>query len=121
MPITSLLILFLILLPAGTAWAQNDPKEPPTMMGLQLLDWLVIAVYGLSTIGLGVYFSSRQRDTKEYFTGGGNMHPGLIGVSIFVTGFSTISFLSTPGEIINHGPVILTGVLTIPVVYYIVG
>ncbi|MBP89776.1 MAG: sodium-coupled permease [Planctomycetaceae bacterium] len=72
-------------------------------------------------LALGVYYSYRQKNSDEYFVGDRAMNPFLIGVSIFVTVFSTISFLSTPGEVINHGPIVLTGSLTIPIVYYIVG
>ena len=50
------------------------------------------------------------------------MSPFLIGVSIFATLFSTISYLTTPGEVLNHGPAVsLTGLLAIPIYYYIVG
>ena len=91
------------------------------MDGLHWVDGIVVACYALGMLALGVYYSYRQKNSDEYFVGDRAMNPLLIGVSIFVTVFSTISFLSTPGEIIKHGPVMLTGSLTIPIVYYIVG
>ena len=91
------------------------------MEGLHWIDGIVVASYAIGMLALGTYYSHQQKNSDEYFVGDRAMNPFLIGVSIFVTVFSTISFLSTPGEIINHGPVILTSVLTIPVVYYIVG
>lgn len=49
------------------------------------------------------------------------MSPLLIGVSMFATLFSTISYLSTPGEVLNHGPIVpLVGLLAIPFYYVIV-
>ncbi len=91
------------------------------MEGLHWIDGIVVASYGLGMLALGAYYSYHQKSSDEYFVGDRAMNPFLIGVSIFVTVFSTISFLSTPGEIIKHGPVMLTGALAIPIVYAIVG
>ncbi len=88
--------------------------------GLQLLDWILIASYAASTIALGYYFSRKQASTKEYFIGSGNMSPLLIGVSIFATLLSTISYLSMPGESAGKGPVNLLALLGYPLVYVIV-
>ena len=88
--------------------------------GLQPVDWALIVVYALSTIGLGVYFSRRQNSTDEYFVGSGSMNPLLIGVSLFATLLSTISYLSMPGEAAGKGPVNFIGMLSLPFVYFIV-
>lgn len=88
--------------------------------GLQPVDWVLIAIYALSTIGLGVYFSRRQNSTDEYFVGSGKMNPLLIGVSLFATLLSSISYLSMPGESAGKGPVNLIGLLAYPLVFLIV-
>lgn len=88
--------------------------------GLHPVDWCIIAIYALSTIGLGVYFARRQKSTSEYFVGSGHMNPILIGVSLFATLLSTISYLSIPGEAAGKGPVILVGVLSYPITFMIV-
>ena len=49
------------------------------------------------------------------------MNPLLIGISLFATLLSTISYLSSPGEIIRNGPIMLTGALAIPIAYVICG
>ncbi len=49
------------------------------------------------------------------------MSAGMVGVSLFVTLLSTVSYLSQPGEMIKHGPVVLAGLLAIPFSYWIVG
>ncbi len=49
------------------------------------------------------------------------MSAGMIGVSLFVTLLSTVSYLSQPGEMIKHGPVVMAGLLAIPLSYWIVG
>ena len=97
--------------------AENVPVKP---RGLQPLDWAIIVVYALSTIALGAYYSRRQRSTEEYFIGSGNMNPLLIGVSLFATLLSTISYLSMPGEAAGKGPVHLLGMLSMPMVFLIV-
>ncbi|MDP6110356.1 MAG: sodium-coupled permease [Planctomycetota bacterium] len=91
-----------------------------TLIGLHWIDWILIAVYALSTIGLGVYFGRKQKSTKEYFVGGGNMNPFFVGVSLFATLLSTISYLSMPGESAGKGPVNLLGMLALPFVFWIV-
>ena len=88
--------------------------------GLAWIDWTIIAVYALSTIALGWYFGRRQTSIREYFVGSGNMNSLLIGVSLFATLLSTISYLSVPGEILGKGPVYLTTLLALPIVYVIV-
>ncbi|MDP6152778.1 MAG: sodium/solute symporter [Phycisphaeraceae bacterium] len=88
--------------------------------GLATLDWLIIAAYVVGMIALGWYFSRRQRSTEEYFVGSGNMNPTLIGISIFATLLSTISYLAYPGELIAKGPVLLASSLALPLVFLIV-
>ncbi|WP_145452838.1 sodium:solute symporter family transporter [Gimesia panareensis] len=73
------------------------------------------------TIFLGWYFSRGQEDTSEYFVGSGQMNPFLIGVSLFATLLSTITYLSTPGEILGKGPVYLVKDLAMPFIFILVG
>ena len=93
----------------------------PSTQGLTPVDWVFICLYSFGTIGLGYYYSRRQASTSEYFTGGGHMHPTLIGISLFATLLSTISYLSIPGEAIGKGPVWMLNLVAFPVVYLIVG
>lgn len=105
----------------------SELKIPPgvevdvNQSGLHALDWGLIAFYAIATIGLGLYFSRRQRSTAEYFVGSGSMNPFFVGVSIFATLLSTISYLSMPGEAAGKGPVnVLSNLLVAPLVYVIV-
>jgi len=103
-----------LMIPAG---AEVDVNQA----GLHALDWGLIALYAVATIGLGLYFSRRQRSTAEYFVGSGSMNPFFVGVSIFATLLSTISYLSMPGEAAGKGPVsVLSNLLVAPLVYVIV-
>lgn len=89
--------------------------------GLSWIDWLVIVVYASSTIALGWYYSRKQKDSKEYFIGSGSLNPILVGVSLFATHLSTISYLSVPGETISKGPIMILLIIPCyPVSYFIV-
>jgi SSS family solute:Na+ symporter len=125
-------VLFLILAATGLAQdaSANTARvlapgeaqaEPAKSAGLRTIDWLIIAVYGCGTIGLGLYYSRRQKSTEEYFVGSGSMNPILVGVSLFATLLSTISYLSMPGEALGKGPVFMMSLLMLPVVFAIVG
>lgn len=93
----------------------------PPQAGLHVVDWVLIVIYSAAVIAVGVVHSRKQKDSGEYYTGDGNMSPMLIGVSLFVTLLSTISYLAQPGEIIKHGPTILCGQLGAPITFLIVG
>jgi len=88
--------------------------------GLYPIDWFLLGIYILATIGLGVYYSRQQTTSSEYFLGSGKMNPFFIGVSLFATLLSTITYLSSPGEAIGKGPVWACGLLMAPVIYFIV-
>ena len=77
--------------------AAADTAEAATAKGVHSLDFVVLGLYVIGTIYLGYYISKRQKSRDDYFTGGGNMSPLLIGVSLFATLRSTISYLGLPG------------------------
>lgn len=90
--------------------------------GLHLIDWILLILYGCSTLALGWYFGRKQKDRKEYFVGSGNIHPIFVGVSLFATLLSTISYLSMPGEALGKGPISnLMRAVTLPLVFLVVG
>ena len=125
-------LLFLIL--TAAAFAEDEAparaaevaplpaaSQAEQSAGLRVIDWLIIAVYGCGTIGLGWYYGRSQKSTQEYFVGSGSMNPILVGVSLFATLLSTISYLSMPGEALGKGPVFMMSLLMLPVVFAIVG
>ena len=104
--------------PSAAAPASESAAKVVTG-GLVLIDWIIIAAYAIGTIALGYWFSRKQRDTSEYFVGSGRMNPLLIGVSLFATLLSTISYLSMPGEVAGKGPVGMLLILWLPLIYFI--
>lgn len=62
------------------------------------LDWGVLAVYFVGTVGVGLGFSRKSRGA-EGFTVANRSLPGWVcGLSIFATFLSSISFLALPGR-----------------------
>ncbi len=95
--------------------------EAAERQGLAVIDWIIVALYAIGTITLGWYYSRTQNSTKEYFVGSGDMKPWLIGVSLFATLLSTISYLSMPGETLGKGPMYMFSMLALPAVFAVVG
>jgi len=62
------------------------------------LDWAICLGYLAVVIGLGVFFSNKQKDNDDFFLGGRNMHWLPVGLSLFATTFSSNSFVGLPAE-----------------------
>ena len=84
---------------------------------MTLIDWIIVFIYATSTIAVGWYFGRRQKNTKEYFIGSGSMNPILVGVSLFATLLSTISYLANPGEVVGKGPAYMAVFLSYPFIF----
>lgn len=67
-------------------------------MSLPLIDLVVFLVYMLAIVLFGISFSFRKRTALEFTTGGGRLPSWAIGISIFATFVSSISFLALPGN-----------------------
>jgi SSS family solute:Na+ symporter len=133
----SIAIVFLLFSPSIFCYANESnvafsPDDSVTEMvstvgqlahqGLAWLDWVVVACYVGGVLTLGWYYSRKQSSTGEYFVGSMHMPPWLIGISIYATLLSTISYLAQPGEVIKHGPSFILGALvSIVLSYFIVG
>ncbi|MCE5250361.1 sodium/solute symporter [bacterium] len=88
--------------------------------GLRWPDWGVIVLYGCAMLGIGLYFSKRQKTTDEYLVGSRQVNSFVAGISLFASFLSTISYLAIAGEIIKHGPLVfLIHIASFPVVYFI--
>ena len=67
-------------------------------MNLPLIDLIVFLVYMAAIVLFGISFSFKKRTALEYTTGGGRLPSWAIGMSIFATFVSSISFLALPGN-----------------------
>ena len=88
---------------------------------MQIADWTVIVLYGLGMIAVGYYYSRRSATTEEYMLGGRQMRSWMVGFSLFASLMSAISYLMWPGEMIKHGPTMFIGLLSYPLVFWVVG
>jgi len=85
------------------------------------IDWTTIIAYGIGMLAVGWYYSRRMTSREDYLLGGRNMRSSSVGLSLFATLFSTITYLALPGEMIDKGPVLLWSMLSIPIAYVVVG
>ena len=89
--------------------------------GLELIDHAVVVVYLAGLLLLGYFFSRRLKTKEEYFLAGRRMPWFAVGLSIMATLMSTITYLSTPGEMIKHGMGASAMLLSYPLVLVVVG
>ncbi len=107
-----------IQLGAAYALLRVDRRVVPS---LAVPDWIVIIVYGVLMLWIGWYYSRKNKTREDYLLGGRKMNPVAVGISLFATLLSTLSYLSYPGEMIQNGPVIFAGMFAFPFVYYVAG
>ncbi len=67
------------------------------MSSLRLLDLIVIAVYFAVVAGIGFWCARRQNSTEAYFTAGRSIPGWAMGLSVFATIISSITFIAYPG------------------------
>jgi SSS family transporter len=66
------------------------------MTDLSIIDWCVCTAYLALVFSLALRSAKGQRDNEDYFLGSRNMNWPVVGVSMFATSFSSISFLGIP-------------------------
>lgn len=77
------------------------------MKTVQLLDYIVILIYMIISLGVGFYFMKFNKGASDYFKGG-NKIPWLVsGLSAFMTGFSAWTFTGASGIAYNEGIIIV--------------
>ena len=65
-------------------------------MKLHSLDLIIIVVYLLGTLGVGWWFSRKQRNIRDYFLSDNNAPWWALMGSIVATETSTVTFISVP-------------------------
>ena len=80
------------------------------------IDYAIVLASLLAAIGMGVYFAHRQKDTSTYFAGGGKIPAWAVGMSIFATLISSVTFLAYPGAAYEGNWILLVQGLMVPIV-----
>lgn len=62
------------------------------------LDLAIIGIYLLSMVGVGIYFSRRNRNSEQFTTASGQIPGWALGLSFYATFLSAITFLGDPGK-----------------------
>jgi len=83
---------------------------------LPILDYIVIILSLILSVGVGAYFAKRQKDTDKYFKASGNIPAWAVGMSILATLISSVTFLAYPGAGYKSNWILLVQGLMVPVV-----
>lgn len=62
------------------------------------LDLAIVFVYLLLMLGIGLYFSSKNKTSDQFSTGAGQIPGWALGLSFYATFLSVITFLGDPGK-----------------------
>ncbi len=62
------------------------------------IDYSIILLYILALVAMGFYFSRREKGSNDYFVGGRKVPWWAVGVSLYATGTSAISFMAISGR-----------------------
>ena len=87
---------------------------------LSLPDILVIAGVLILLVWVGWRASRSLHSQSDFILGGKSLPGGLVGLSLFATLFSTLSYLAYPGEMIKYGLVFCAGMLSFPIAGWVV-
>ena len=71
----------------------------PSVSGFGAWDYACLGVYLLSLVGMGIYFSRREKTTEDFFVAGRRIPWWAAGVSIVGTQTSAISFMAIPAKV----------------------
>lgn len=70
---------------------------------MELLDYIVIAVYLAVVLAVGVWFSKRNQGGRDFFVGGNRIPWWAAGVSLYMTTFSAWMFTGGASFVYNTG------------------
>lgn len=88
----------------------------PLERSFGVLNYVVLFGYLLAMVGIGVYFTRKNRSTDDYFRGGQNIPWWAAGCSIFATMLSSLTFTGIPAKAFAQDWVYAVGNFTIPLV-----
>ncbi|MBN2610147.1 MAG: Na+:solute symporter [Bacteroidales bacterium] len=72
-------------------------------MKLQSIDWVVIISFFIALIAVGIWGHFKNKNSNDYFVGGGKIPWWLTGISHHVAGYSGAVFVAYAGLAYTHG------------------
>jgi len=89
---------------------------------LHIIDYLIIISSLVVSLGVGFKFSKKQTSESEYFAADGHVPAWAIGVSMFATLISSITFLAYPGDgFANNWGRLVQGIMAPVIVVLMIG
>lgn len=82
-----------------------------------MIDIAIISIYFIAVLVVGHFFSGKNESMKDYFLAGKNMGWVMVGISVMVTSFSTLNFVSVTGEVFSYGLYVL---LSVPMFFIVI-
>ena len=83
---------------------------------LHWIDATIVVISVLIAVFAGVMFSRKQKSTKAYFAANGNIPAWAVGMSMFATIISSVTFLAYPGAAYGGNWILLVQGLMVPIV-----
>ena len=83
---------------------------------LHWVDATIVVISVLIAVFAGVMFSKKQKSTKAYFAANGNIPAWAVGMSMFATIISSVTFLAYPGAAYGGNWILLVQGLMVPIV-----
>ncbi|MBQ0063895.1 MAG: sodium:solute symporter [Prevotella sp.] len=83
---------------------------------LHWIDMLIVIISVVAAIGVGIYFAHRQKSTNDYYKAGGHIPAWAVGMSMFATIISSVTFLAYPGNAYKGNWINLVQGLMVPIV-----
>ena len=80
------------------------------------INYCVLGVYLAGMVGIGVLFSGRQKTTEDYFLAGRNMPWLVVGMSMFASLTSAVTYMGVPAMAYSDNVSIFFGVMVSPIV-----
>jgi len=80
------------------------------------LDLAAIGIYLTAMAGIGVYFARKGKTTEAYFVGNRAFPGWAVGLSMFATSISSVTFLAFPGAAFTLDWRLVVPNLTLPIV-----
>ena len=84
------------------------------VQGFGALNYAVLVLYLSACIGIGLLAARRQSTATDYFLAGRNMPWLAVGMSIFASVTSAVSYMGFPGTVVKEDLSILVGYFTSP-------
>lgn len=97
-------------------WRVTPNKQNPDF---GMINYTVLFGYLFAMVGVGVYFSNKNKSTDDYFRGGKTIPWWAAGCSIFATMLSSLTYTGVPSKAFAQDWVYAIGNFMIPVVAFV--